>query len=232
MMRPKNLLVASITFLSVPFFFENQAQAQKHLWNVYNPYAVGIGVGFTFGPGSYGPYASPVIGAYPLWYPGYYGNGISMYGPPVPTYAPVPGTFGASDNSVIQNAPMLGISLNFPLDHPAPPPPAALPPAAALARDGAPLVLDPKMLGLMIDDKMMIVEVRLPLENAAVFFNDQFSDTKGPVRLFSSPANLKPGQSYQYTVRAEWIIDGRKVSRTLKVTGMAGQRVLADFVKG
>ncbi len=230
MMRHTNFLVASITFLSA-ICFENQAQAQKHLWNVYNPYAIGIGVGFSFGPGSYGPYASPAIGAYPLWYPGYYGNGISMYGPPVPTYAPVPGTFGASDNSVIQNAPMLGVGLGFSFDHPTPPP-AVVPPAVAAPARDEPLVLDPKMLGLQIDDKMMIVEVRLPIENAAVFFNDQFTNTKGPLRLFSSPANLKPGQSYQYTVRAEWIIDGQKVSKTLKVTGTPGQRVVADFVKG
>jgi uncharacterized protein (TIGR03000 family) len=224
MMRLQKFLVVPTTLLSIPFFFESQAQAQ-HRW-CNNGYAIGIGVGFTFGPGSYGPYASPAIGAYPLWYPGFYGNGISMYGPPVPTYAPVPGTFGASDNSVIQNAPMLGISLAIPLDRPMPPPPLA-----KAVGDGAPLLLDQKMLDLRIDEKMMIVEAHLPIENASVFFNDQFVDGRGLVRLFSSPATLKAGQSYQYTVRAEWVIDGQKMSKTVKVTGTPWQRVIADLVK-
>jgi uncharacterized protein (TIGR03000 family) len=221
MKRPQNLLLPATALLATGLFLESRALAHGNCYSSY-----GIGIGITFG--AYGPYASPAIGAYPLYYPGYYGNGISMYGPPVPTYAPVPGTFGASDNSVIQNAPMLGFSLAIPLDRPLAPPPAAVNKAPA---DGAPLLLDQKMLDLRIDEKMMIVEAHLPIENAVVFFNGQFVDGRGLVRLFSSPPTLKTGQSYQYTVRAEWIIDGQKISKTVKATGTPGQRVIADLVK-
>jgi uncharacterized protein (TIGR03000 family) len=223
MKRPQKLLLFSTALLSTAFLPECQALAHGN-GNCYSSYGIGIGITF----GAYGPYASPAIGAYPLYYPGFYGNGISMYGPPVPTYAPVPGTFGASDNSVIQNAPMLGISLAIPLDHQSAPPP---PPALKAAADGAPLLLDQKMLDLRIDDKMMIVEVHVPIENAAVFFNDKFVDGRGLVRLFSSPPTLKTGQTYEYTVRAEWVIDGHKISKTAKATGVPGQRVIADLVK-
>ena len=37
-------------------------------------------------------------GFYPYYgYDGFYSNGFSMYGPPVPTYGPVPGYFGGGD---------------------------------------------------------------------------------------------------------------------------------------
>src|SRR5437763_3567537 len=52
--------------------------------NVYNvsPRYYGYGYGFGYFPGAYGS----------VW-----SNGFSLYGPPVPTYGPVPGAFGGSD---------------------------------------------------------------------------------------------------------------------------------------
>ena len=50
-----------------------------------------MGAGYGYG---YGPY----WGFYPNYYNGFYGNGLSMYGPPVPTYKPIPGVFGGGDS--------------------------------------------------------------------------------------------------------------------------------------
>src|SRR5262245_54015008 len=60
------------------------------------PFGVGVGVGawprYPFGTYPYG-----YLGYFPSQYNGFYTNGFSAYGPPVPTYGIVPGTFGASD---------------------------------------------------------------------------------------------------------------------------------------
>src|SRR5256885_3523121 len=58
----------------------------------------GVGVGFGYG-GYWGrPGFGPYWGIYPNYYHGFYGNGLSMYGPPVPTYKPIPGVFGGGDS--------------------------------------------------------------------------------------------------------------------------------------
>jgi uncharacterized protein (TIGR03000 family) len=211
-------------------FTANQTTAQV-LNNPYRTYGVGIGVynGPRYGPypyyGGYGPY----VGGFILDYQGFYGNGMSKYGPPVPTYGVVPGTFGGSDYRVNQNAPFFGMGLGwFGYRSPSPRPPANFnfnPPA--FGPDGQPVPLDAEIIG---ETGQLIVEVRLPIENAIVFVNDEVTKTTGPVRMFGSPP-LKPGETYEYTVRAEWIIDGQKTSLTQKVQGKPGERVVADFQK-
>ncbi|HEY8504644.1 MAG TPA: hypothetical protein VIL46_08680, partial [Gemmataceae bacterium] len=54
-----------------------------------------IYVGPVYGPGGY--YFGPHPGVYLGHYDGFYGNGFSMYGPPVPTAGPIPGYFGGSN---------------------------------------------------------------------------------------------------------------------------------------
>lgn len=39
------------------------------------------------------------FGLYPGYFPGFFSNGFSMYGPPVPTYMPVPGVYGGGSDS-------------------------------------------------------------------------------------------------------------------------------------
>ncbi len=60
----------------------------------------------------------------------------------------------------------------------------------------------------------MVVEVRVPIEKATVFFNNQVTRTDGRPgsSLFSVASGLKPGSNivYKYEIRAEWIIDGKK----------------------
>jgi uncharacterized protein (TIGR03000 family) len=75
--------------------------------------AAGPGFGPFWGPWGYGPTVAPgwsypgLYGGPFVGYPGYafYGpragsswsNGLSLYGPPVPTYGPIPGVFGNND---------------------------------------------------------------------------------------------------------------------------------------
>src|SRR5439155_4621252 len=80
---------------------------------------VAVGLGFGAGPGRHGAYPPPppdwnypglaggpyVTGVYPfVGWPGYRGafgsywtNGLSLYGPPVPVYGPIPGVLGNDD---------------------------------------------------------------------------------------------------------------------------------------
>src|ERR1700733_14876329 len=82
-------------------FSPNRVEAQS---------GTSVGFGVYYGPRP-GGYYGPAVGISPLYYPGFYGNGMSMYGPPVPTYSPVPGTFGGSDYRVNQNAPFIGTNV-------------------------------------------------------------------------------------------------------------------------
>ena len=173
--------------------------------------SVSVGVGVYGGPRHLPPF--PYFGVYPLHYPGFYGNGMSMYGPPVPTYGPIPGTFGASDHRVNQNGPAIGFPIGIYATYSRPRP--------------LPLLDD---VALRPDPNTLLVEVRVPLENAIVFINDQVTKQNGEVRFFSSPP-LRNGNRYQYTVRAVWTIDGQRNDRTLTITGNPGERVIADFVK-
>ena len=69
----------------------------------YGYAGIGLGIGYDpfYGTTSYG------VGGF-VWggaYNGFYSNGFSEYGPPVPTYAPVPGMFGGSDQRFLGSDP-------------------------------------------------------------------------------------------------------------------------------
>src|SRR5262245_55080552 len=57
----------------------------------------------------YGGYYPGYLGVFPGGYNGFWSNGFSMYGPPVPTYGIVPGTFGGADQRLSNFA----VSNNF-----------------------------------------------------------------------------------------------------------------------
>src|SRR5437763_1833648 len=85
-MRPPTLrLLLSVPVLIV-LGFAADARAGTN-----RPWAFGLGIGWGYGGGPYG-------GVMPLYYPGFYGSGLSMYGPPVPTGVPIPGVFGGGDS--------------------------------------------------------------------------------------------------------------------------------------
>ena len=177
---------------------------------------VGVGVGVPGGPRN--RFAQPFFGGFPLDYPGFYGNGMSWYGPPVPTYGSIPGTFGGSDYRVSQNAPFIGFPIGIYATYSRP------------RRGGEPSLLDAEAMRIAVESNSMLVEVRIPLENTIVFINDRITKQSGHVRYFSSPT-LQSGERYRYTVRAVWTIDGQRNDKTLTVEGKPGERVVADFSK-
>jgi uncharacterized protein (TIGR03000 family) len=235
MMRQHPFLTIALSSTFLGLLAEGRVQAQGHA-NTAHSYAPGAGV--YPGPRFYGPRPYPYWGLYPYDYPGFYGNGMSMYGPPVPTYAPVPGTFGGADYGVIQNGPVAGPGLSIGIGFGAygsgpPVPPPLLPGSVAanqpIVPNGEPPLLDERVLAGPAPNALT-VEVRLPIANATVFFDNRLTPSGGMVRQFSSPA-LKPGATYKYAIRAEWIIDGHKTSFTQLVLGKAGEHVVADFMK-
>ena len=88
MRRPLLLTAAAVMAAAVP------ASAQPHAHTAANSYNFAVGSRIVPGYG-----ASPAI--WPLNYPGFWGNGFSMYGPPVPTNASIPGYFGGYDHHAV-----------------------------------------------------------------------------------------------------------------------------------
>jgi uncharacterized protein (TIGR03000 family) len=50
-------------------------------------------------------------------------------------------------------------------------------------------------------------------ENAQVYFGDQLTTSTGTMRTYVSPP-LAPGKTYTYTVRVDWVEEGKKVTQT------------------
>ena len=228
------------------------AQANKNGHNhsgINNPYrSYGVGIGISVGGGGYGPYGYPGFGypgyrgygypgfGYPYYgaylydYPGFYGNGMSKYGPPVPTYGVVPGAFGGSDYRVNQNAPFFGLGggwYGYRSPSPRPTPNFDFNPPVILEK-GEPKLLNGEIVEEPVQKSMLAIRVSLPIENAIVFVNDEVTKQTGAVRLFTSPL-LPAGEEVQYEIRAEWIINGEKISRTKTVTGKTGSNVVVEF---
>ncbi len=88
----------------------------NYRYTAANWFGMGIGVGIPLGPDGAGtaaiagPYFWPF---FPWDYPGFYGNGFSKYGPPVPTYGPIPGVFGGSDQKNYGFIPTWGYGLGW-----------------------------------------------------------------------------------------------------------------------
>jgi uncharacterized protein (TIGR03000 family) len=211
-MRPLALRV----LLSVPVLIvlglPSDGRAQS-----YRPWGVGLGVGYGYG---YGPY----WGVMPFYYPGFYGNGLSMYGPPVPTGRPIPGVFGGGDSRFFDPIPPAFSYPGWvgggwvPLGKPGALPadvveaPAELPPPAPVLERPAPLE----------------VEVRMPRPDARLFIDGSEAKSTGAVRGFSTPP-LATADPYTYELRAEWTVDGLTSTHTKRVTGRAGEKVVVEF---
>jgi uncharacterized protein (TIGR03000 family) len=186
-------------------------RAQAHSW--------GAGVGVWYG-GGYGP----VWGFYPTHYHGFYGNGLSMYGPPVPTGKPIPGVFGGGDSAFFDLPPIYPgwvYGGYAPLGCPGPLPPALfgpLPPPVCLP---APTLDKPCALE---------VEIRLPCADARLYIDGAESQTSGTVRHFKTP-EVGTAQAFGYDLRAEWAVDGLTTTHTKRVIGRPGDKVVADFTR-
>ena len=100
--------------------------------------------------------------------------------------------------------------------------PAALTPLAKVTPApppaGAPVATAPRTAEIV---------VRVPVA-AKVFVEDRPTKQRGVERLFET-AELQPGRTYTYTIRAELVRDGRTVSETKRVTVRAGESTQVRF---
>jgi uncharacterized protein (TIGR03000 family) len=74
------------------------------------------------------------------------------------------------------------------------------------------------------------VEIRVPVENAEVWFQGLKTTETGTVRVFTSPP-LTPGRTYTYRVRAAWRSDAGAVEQARSVPVQPGQTAYVDFTR-
>ncbi|MGL6077048.1 MAG: TIGR03000 domain-containing protein [Fimbriiglobus sp.] len=236
-------------------------------WNYHNvpngPQVVpGVGHGAYVGPGAFRSGWVPGVGFGPAWGWGQqsvigstWTNGLSLYGPPIPTYAPVPGSFGNADMSRL-------------FSHQPPPPGFGFGYGVGLSVGGrgsagssfAP-VMGPGSLGWgsryspsprplpnvsvypqAPQQPMSVIAapsaevgqcirvmVTMPDANADLWVEKQIISAKGIERVFESP-ELQPGQRYTYQIMARWTANGREQAESRTVTATAGQLVRVNFL--
>lgn len=212
---------------------DSPAKAQSRI----NPYGAGggFGVGVGVGGPAWGPYYGPGWGPYygPGWYPGWgmtwmpnysyyngsWGNGLSLYGPPVPTHKPIPGVFGGGDSRFFGLPPLYpqpwGTVVQVPLNKPAP-----LPRTLEAPLELLPV---PKPATGPVE-----LEVRMPTAEAKLFIDGTATESTGLVRPFRSTP-VESAESYTYDLKAEWKIDGLTYTHQQRVTVKPGEKVVVAF---
>ncbi len=192
-------------------------------WSYYglgNGPTVSVGVWPGYGRGTWG---WPAAGG------AFWTNGLSLYGPPVPTYGPVPGTFGGGDaHRFYSNPPLFGYGLTY-LGSRSPSPRLAAPSVRVYppGQEPAPQRL---LRTPLSNAKCARVELALPHPDADVWLNATAMKGTGTERAFESP-ELETGKTYQYEVVARWQQDGREKAESRTITVAAGQTVVADFTQ-
>lgn len=190
-------------------------------------------------PLAYRGFGYPGFG-YP-YYPGFFGysgragsswsNGLSLYGPPVPTYAPLPGVFGGNDLNRQWRATLapgfagygfVGIYNISP--RPVPRTVSVWPRVEGIAT--APISAVPAVPAA--PGGCLILSVRVPQPAAEVLVDGQKTTQTGTDRTFESPP-LDAGKGYSYTVTARWVERGQTVEVSKVVSGTPGEVVRVDF---
>jgi uncharacterized protein (TIGR03000 family) len=192
-------------------------------------------VGVVVGPGwsypglSGGPYVTYPWGPSFGW-PGFIGatgsfwtNGLSLYGPPVPIYGPIPGVFG-NDDLVKQWKQHPGL-FQFGWFGPYAASPRPKPPTVSVWP-----VVEPLGQGQPVaTGGCMILSVKVPQPAAEVFVGGVKTAQRGTDRIYESPP-LEAGKEYQYELTARWIEGGVLMEKTKVVTGRPGEVVRVDFL--
>ena len=166
-------------------------------------------------------------------------NGLSLYGPPVPTYAPLPGVFGNNDlvkqwRTVV--APGLAGYNVFGLYSPYPrarhPSVSVLPVVESLDTfPAAPAPAAPAAPAATVAPAKggcLVLSVKVPQPAAEVLVDGVKTVQTGTDRIYESPP-LDAGQAYKYTVTARWMERGQVREVTRVVTGTPGEVVRVDF---
>lgn len=176
-----------------------------------------------FGRGWWGPWGIPSYAG------SFWTNGRSLYGPPVPTYGPTPGVFGAGDddkrffrNPPPANGVFFGLGWggyrspsprHLPLTVSVHPSVSVLPGPAAVTADGA---------------ACLRVQVALPDPAAKLYVDSAEMTQPGGERLFESPP-LTGTEPVTYHLIARWTEAGKPVAESRTVTARPGQTVRVDF---
>jgi len=216
-------------------------------WGFSPEYAVLMGNGFVSGPGGapFGLGGGPNRGGYGYGYGGYgYGfgfgfpaatgsfwtNGNSLYGPPIPTYAPTPGAFGGSQahkTYFMQNLYGSGY-LNhnwFGYQKPTPPPGWARisvhPPVVYLATE---------YRVMPVNAKCCRFQMKLPSAEAELWIGQTATKHRGLDRDFETP-ELDANKNYSYEFIARWSENGESRIAIRKVKFKAGEAHNVDFTR-
>src|SRR5262249_31290396 len=130
-------------------------------------------------------------------------NGFSLYGPPVPTYGPIPGTFGGSTARLndYRNSP-------------------GTVPARGWPRYNYNHVMP----------TYVRFELTLPDPDAVVTLDDLPVQQTGTQRAFRA-TGLEPGEQHQFRLRVAWFDGGRPVVRDQLIDVRAGSTVRVDLTK-
>lgn len=180
--------------------------------------------GWGWGPGWWGPWGIPSYAG------SFWTNGRSLYGPPVPTYGPTPGVFGAGDddkrffsNPPPANGVFFGLGWggyrspsprHLPLTVSVQPSVAVVPGPPAVTADGA---------------ACLRVQVALPEPAAKLYVDRTEMAQTGSERVFESPPLAGPGP-VTYSLVARWAdAAGKPVAESRTVTARPGQTVRVDF---
>ncbi len=198
----------------------------------YNALGYGYGGVGGYGGFGYGGFGYPGFVRYSGRAGSSWSNGLSLYGPPVPVYGPIPGVFG--NNDLVQQwrstlAPgfagygFVGIYAASP--RPRHPSVSVRPVIEYL--DATPVAPVPvaKVGG------SLILSVKVPQPAAEVLVDGKPTGQTGTDRTFESPP-LEAGRTYKYTVTARWVEGGKVVEMSKAVTGAPGEVVRVDFTTG
>lgn len=189
-----------------------------------------------------GPFLTPWY-PYAGW-PGFTGafgsfwtNGLSLYGPPVPVYGPLPGVLGNSDFVRQWHArPTLGTGFGYfgwvgPY--------AASPRPRNLSVNVWPMMERVGGMGegaIVANDpaaapsQVLYLSVKVSQPAAEVFVEGVKTAMSGTDRLFESPP-LEPGKVYAYDITARWIEGGATVERKKTVKGKPGEVIRVDLTQ-
>jgi len=200
---------------------------------------VGPGVGWTYFNTPGGPNTVWAGNSFGLWgfgqFPaaigGFWTNGLSLYGPPVPTFAPVPGVFGGSDAHRVYfgQTPFpfgaygwglgwAGTRSPSPRNHT---PTVSVHPPVESVYAGGPPPSSPQCARL---------SVRVPHPDAELWIDTKTTKQTGSDRSFESP-ELGEGQTYRYKLVANWKVNGEERAESRNVIVQAGQSFVVDFTR-
>jgi uncharacterized protein (TIGR03000 family) len=193
------------------------------------------------GPWAYqGLPGGPWVGG-PWWVPPSYSgsfwtNGLTLYGPPVPTYAPVPGAFkaGDADKTFFTNPPpasAIFVGLGWggyrtPSPRPSYPSVRVWPEPPA----GNVIFAEPAVATPPPDATRIRLTVRLPDAAAEVWIEQTAMKGDGPERVFDSPP-LQAGKTYRYELVANWKENGESKAESRTVTAVPGEGKVIDFTQ-